>query len=359
MSARCLIEKNALSVMARRVLTGTAFLASLLPMASQLANAQGTERSGKEVVNAVCAGCHATGANGAPKIGDKKAWGKRASQGLTTLTQHALDGIRKMPSHGGNPGIADLEIARAVAYMVNQSGGHWVEPASAKDLAAERSGKQVVESQCVKCHQEGLRGAPKIGDREAWIPRMKQGLDILVRSAIRGHGGMPPRGGQASLTDAEIRAGILYMFNPTATLAVGGAKGTGTPPRADPNHKTVGGVEFFLGFMPAEALRSFPRDSVERTMHGGVPRGPGYYHVNVSLLDAKNQAPVNDANVEIRIEQPGLGGSSKTLEPMAVGAASYGNYVKLQKNTSYLITVRVQTPGSTRTVEAKFDHRAE
>ena len=58
-------------------------------------------------------------------------------------------------------------------------------------------------------------------------------------------------------------------------------------------------------------------------------------------------------------EQPGLGGSSKTLEPMAVGAASYGNYVKLQVKTSYLVTVRVQTPGSTRTVEAKFDHRAE
>jgi hypothetical protein len=44
---------------------------------------------------------------------------------------------------------------------------------------------------------------------------------------------------------------------------------------------------------------------------------------------------------------------------MAVGAASYGNYVKLQKKTSYLITVRVQRPGSTRTVEAKFDHRFE
>jgi hypothetical protein len=94
-------------------------------------------------------------------------------------------------------------------------------------------------------------------------------------------------------------------------------------------------------------------------MHGGIPSGPGYYHVNVSLLDAKNQMPINDANVEIRIEQPGLTSTSKTLEAMAVGAASYGNYVKLQKKTSYLISVRVQRPGSTRTVEAKFDHRFE
>jgi len=359
MSASCLIEIRTLSVMARRSLMGAALLVLAMPIASRPANAQGTERSGKQVVDTVCAACHATGANGAPKIGDQKAWSKRASQGLTSLTRHALDGIRKMPGHGGSPNLTNLEIGRAVAYMINQSGGHWVEPASAKDLSAERSGEQVVKSQCVKCHEGGLRGAPKIGDREAWIPRMKQGLDYLVRSAIRGHGGMPPRGGQANLTDSEIRTAVLYMFNPAGTPADGAARAKKTPARADPGHKTAGGVEFFLGFMPAEALRSFPRDSVERTMHGGIPNEPDYYHVNVSLLDAKNQTPINDASVEIRIEQPGLSSASKTLEQMAVGAASYGNYVKLQKKTTYLITVRVQAPGSTRTVEAKFDHRVE
>jgi hypothetical protein len=149
------------------------------------------------------------------------------------------------------------------------------------------------------------------------------------------------------------------MFNPAVKPAGGAEKTPRTPPGADPNHKIVGGVEFFLGFRPAEALRSFPRDSIERTMHGGIPSGPDYYHVNVSLLDAKNQAPIDDANVEIRIEQPGLGSTSKTLEPMAVGAASYGNYVKLQRKNSYIVAVRVQTPGSTRTVEAKFDHWVE
>jgi cytochrome c5 len=359
MSATRFIEKQTLSVTAQRSLIAAAFFVLAMTIASLPVKAQGTERSGKQVVEAVCAACHATGANGAPKIGDQKAWSKRASQGLTSLTQHALEGIRKMPSHGGNPGLSDLEIGRAVAYMVNQSGGRWVEPASAKDLASERSGEQVVKSQCIKCHQEGLRGAPKIGDREAWIPRMKQGLDTLVRSAIRGHGGMPPRGGQANLTDSEIQAAVLYMFNPAVKPADGPAKGAGTRPGADANHKTVGGVEIFLGFVPAEALRSFPKDSVERTMHGGIPSGADYFHVNVSLLDAKKQAPIDGANVEIRIEQPGLSGASKTLEPMAVGAASYGNYVKLQKKNSYLITVRVQTPGSTRTVEAKFDHRVE
>ncbi len=113
------------------------------------------DRSGKEVVKEVCAACHETGANGAPKIGDVEAWSKRASQGLTTLTRHALEGIRQMPAHGGQPDLSDLEIARAITYMVNESGGNWVAPASASDLMSERTGKQVVQTVCVECHKDG------------------------------------------------------------------------------------------------------------------------------------------------------------------------------------------------------------
>lgn len=327
--------------------------------ASAQAAAQNTGRSGKEVVEAVCAACHTSGANGAPKIGDRDAWSKRAAQGLSSLTQHALEGIRKMPTHGGNPGLTDLEIGRAVAYMVNRSGGQWVEPASAKELATERSGEQIVKAQCVKCHKDGVGGAPKIGDRNAWVPRMKLGLDPLVRSAIRGHGGMPPRGGQASLSDAELRSAIIYMFNPSSAQAgeARGAEKAKPKPPADANHKTVGGIDFYLGITPAEALRSFPSDSIERTMHGGIPSGSGHYHVNVSLLDVKSQAPLDSARVEFRLEQPGLTSVSTLLEPMGVGAASYGNYIKPRGKTVYLVTVRVLRPGTTRAVEAQFNHR--
>jgi len=350
-----IVEELAPFFPARKHLIGTAVFALALPLAFPQARAQGAERSGKAVVETVCAGCHEKGIDGAPRIGDRKAWSKRASQGLSSLTQHALDGIRKMPAHGGSSGLSDLEIGRAVTYMVNRSGGNWVEPVTAKDLAAERSSEQVVKAQCAKCHKDGVGGAPKIGDREAWTARMKQGLDTLVRSAIRGHGGMPARGGQANLTDAETRAAILYMFNPA-----GAPVGAAEPARkagADPNHKTEGGMEIYLGFMPAEALYSFPKDSLERTMHGGIPSGAGYYHVNVSLLDARTQAPIDGAQVEVRFERPGLGSESKSLEPMAIGAASYGNYVKLREKTAYHVTVRVRKPGATRTVEAKFEHR--
>lgn len=181
-------------------------------VATMDARAQGTDRTGKEVVDAVCAKCHATGANGSPKIGDKKAWSKREKQGLSGLTKHALEGIRKMPPHGSDMNLSDFEIKRAVAYMVNQSGGHWVEPVNKASPPGQRTGAEVVKAQCSKCHQDGKGGAPKIGDRDAWIPRLKDGLDNTVRSAINGHGGMPARGGLANLTDAEVRSAIIYMY---------------------------------------------------------------------------------------------------------------------------------------------------
>jgi cytochrome c5 len=128
-----------------------------------------------------------------PKIGDEQAWKKRASQGLSALTDHALKGIRQMPAHGGNPNLSDFEIKRAVTYMVNQSGGKWIEPISKKVPPTARTGEQIVKAQCGRCHETGAGGAPKIGDRAAWAPRLKDGLDSTVRSAIRTRRDAAPR----------------------------------------------------------------------------------------------------------------------------------------------------------------------
>jgi cytochrome c5 len=170
------------------------------------------ERTGKEVVDTFCFECHGTGANGAPKIGDAKAWKARAARGLTSLTTTALAGVRKMPPHGGTLAINDLEIKRAITYMINKSGGHWNEPIDRAAKLAPRGGEQIVQAQCVKCHGTGEGGAPRLGDRAAWIKRAQGGFDSLVASAIHGHGGMPSRGGMADLTDAELRGAVTYMF---------------------------------------------------------------------------------------------------------------------------------------------------
>jgi len=336
-------------------LLGGALFVGAACIAPQAAEAQSGARSGKQVVEAGCVSCHGTGANGAPKIGDHEAWEARATQGLTSLTQHALTGIRKMPAHGGNLALTDFEIARAVTYMVNRSGGKWVEPASALDLVGERSGAQIVEAQCSKCHRESVGGAPRIGEIAAWAPRLKEGLDKLVRAAIHGHGGMPARGDRADLTDAEVRNAVIYMINPGAVAT----KGAPAAARAAaPRYKLAGGMEVHLGVVSAETLRLFPEGSAERAMNGGVPEGAGYYHLNVTLLDAKTKAPVSGARVQIRVAQPGLSGDTKTAEPIAINdVPSYGNYFRMRWNSNYQITVSVRGPGAPVTAAVRFQQR--
>lgn len=187
-------------------------LMALLPLAVGASPTFGAERSGQQVVAETCGNCHATGEKGAPKLGDRNAWAKRASQGLSQLTQHALKGIREMPPHGGAAGLSDFEIQKAITYMVNQSGGKWIEPTNKAAPAVVRTGEQVVKARCFECHQAGLNGAPKIGDRDAWTARVKRGLESVVASAIHGHGAMPARGGLPDLTDAELRGAVIYMF---------------------------------------------------------------------------------------------------------------------------------------------------
>jgi cytochrome c5 len=168
-------------------------------------------RDGKQVVEETCVLCHATGREGAPRIGDAKAWAPRAQKGLAALTKSALDGVRKMPPHGGKLDLADLELQRAIAYMVNQSGGNWAEPIDRRRVPDKRSGEAIVRAQCAGCHAEGKGGAPRIGDQRAWVERAKLGLETLTSSAIHGHGAMPARGGLANLTDAEVRDAVHFM----------------------------------------------------------------------------------------------------------------------------------------------------
>jgi cytochrome c5 len=333
--------------------TIAAIAALTVPLA---ARAQAAERSGKDVVEAVCSGCHAKGVNGAPKIGDKKAWAKRSSQGLTSLTDSALKGIRGMPSHGGKLDLTDLEIGRAVAYMVNQSGGKWVEPATAKDMMAERSGKQVVDAQCSKCHAKGTGGAPKIGDRDAWTPRMKQGMDALVASAIRGHGGMPPRGDKADLTDNEVKAAITYMFNPATPAKKGAPAAAAKPAAADPTHKLIAGTDIYLGVLPAEMMRS-RHTSPDSKTKAAIPEGKGYFLVSVVLRDNATKADIKDAQVEARVANL-MSGETKKLDNVDVNnALSYGAYFQMAGKDPYTVTLKIRKPGAPAPIEAKFDLR--
>ena len=73
--------------------------------------------------------------------------------------------------------------------------------------------KKEKKTSCMACHATGVAGAPKLGDKAAWAPRIKQGMDTLVQSALKGKGAMPPKGGNASLSDADVRAAIEFMVS--------------------------------------------------------------------------------------------------------------------------------------------------
>ena len=79
-------------------------------------------------------------------------------------------------------------------------------------LAAAADGKEVYDKSCAGCHEKGIAGALKLTDKEKWAPVVKQGSDALTASVIKGKGVMPPRGGSASLSDADIKASVDYII---------------------------------------------------------------------------------------------------------------------------------------------------
>ena len=211
-------------------------------------------KSGEEVYKAQCVACHAAGVAGAPKFGDAGAWAPRIKTGFEALWNSSLKGKGAMGAQGGGD-YEDLEIGRAVVYMTTAAGGKFAEPAApaaaapvadaaapatvpatavvaalatanapaaapaaaapaavVKVAASAGAGEALYKQACVACHAAGVAGSPKFGDKAAWAPRIKTGLDMLTTSVIKGKGAMPPKGGSAA-SDADIRSAVEYMVN--------------------------------------------------------------------------------------------------------------------------------------------------
>jgi cytochrome c5 len=82
----------------------------------------------------------------------------------------------------------------------------------AKKFRSTANGKQVYESQCIVCHAGGVAPSPRLGDRAAWRPRLNQGLEKLIASAILGKGAMASQAG-GDWQDFEIARAVVYMAN--------------------------------------------------------------------------------------------------------------------------------------------------
>lgn len=82
---------------------------------------------------------------------------------------------------------------------------------AAQQSPSPKKGEEVYLQVCAVCHATGVAGAPKLGDKAAWAPHIKHGFDHMVDTAIHGKGAMPPRGGQAGLSNDDVRAAVKYM----------------------------------------------------------------------------------------------------------------------------------------------------
>jgi cytochrome c5 len=193
--------------------------------------------TGEQVYGQVCKTCHEIGVLNAPTFGDKSKWAKVIAQGQAVTVDHALKGIRAMPAKGGGTDLENAEVERAVVFMANRAGANWKQPAApaapapataaapvvsaavpaAAPVAAATpanqaaDGKKIYESTCTVCHGAGVAGAPRFGDKAAWAPRLATGINTLYKTALAGKGAMPAKGGNTSLTDADVKAGVDYM----------------------------------------------------------------------------------------------------------------------------------------------------
>ena len=141
--------------------------------------------------------------------------------------QVTLKGEGAMPPRGGASDLRDLEVERAVVYMANAGGAKFKEPAApaaavpAASAAAPAGksatqsvadGKKVYESTCIACHGLGVANAPRFGDKKAWAEHLMHGTEHLYENAVKGKGAMPPKGGNLTLSDADVKAAVDYML---------------------------------------------------------------------------------------------------------------------------------------------------
>ncbi|KVC55070.1 cytochrome C [Burkholderia ubonensis] len=112
-------------------------------------------------------------------------------------------------SGAGTDALSDEQVAKRIAPLAQ------VDVKDANAPRTYKTGEEVYKAVCVTCHGTGAAGAPKFGSKDDWAPRISQGFDTLLKTALAGKGAMPPRGGTSpdDYSDYEIARAIVYMAN--------------------------------------------------------------------------------------------------------------------------------------------------
>lgn len=112
---------------------------------------------------------------------------------------------------GLSAGVYAADAAKPDAEAKPEAKAEEAKPAEGDKAAAKADGEKVYKGLCMSCHDTGVAGSPKLGDKEAWKARIATGNDALYKSALEGKGAMPAKGGNPKLTDDEVKAAVDYM----------------------------------------------------------------------------------------------------------------------------------------------------
>ncbi len=152
------------------------------------------------VVGIILLAHFAVGAYGSRSLKDDPSMAPEAvAKRIAPVAKLALEGDAKAPA-----AAPAAEPAPAVAKVA-------VAAVPAKAGTPADKGKATYDAGCVACHATGVAGAPKFGDKAAWAARTKAGKDAMYASVLKGKGAMPPKGGNAALADADVKAAVDYL----------------------------------------------------------------------------------------------------------------------------------------------------
>lgn len=153
-------------------------------------------------------------AEGDAMTGDAMGTSQGMADQAGTMADEAATAAEGMAASAESMGQEAAAGAEQAAQEMTAAADQAMAKAAAP--AADR-GKQVYDMVCFACHADGIAGAPKLGDKALWGPRIAQGMDTLVNHAINGFQGstgvMPPKGGRMDLSDEDIKAAVSYMVD--------------------------------------------------------------------------------------------------------------------------------------------------
>jgi len=143
---------------------------------------------------------------------------EQAKQDVASAAETAVEKTEKVMEHIKEESHKSMEHAQTEAHKMmdtaHEKMGEMHDGMKPVAFSEETlaTGKVIYEQTCAACHATGLVGAPKMGDKEVWSIHIHHGLEHMTESVINGKGAMPAKGGNASLSDDEVKAAVSYIF---------------------------------------------------------------------------------------------------------------------------------------------------